>query len=77
MMKIIVFIQSSDGKINSNSLEALCAAQKFSESSNTEVKIISFDENVANELKQYQSDGIIYINNSELKNYNPIYYLHL
>ena len=31
-MKIITFIQTTDGKINSNSLEALVAGQKISES---------------------------------------------
>ena len=75
-MKIIVFIQSADGNINGNSLEALCAAQKFSKSSDAEIKLISFDEKAVNELKQYETNGIIYINNAELQNYNPICYIH-
>ena len=33
-MKIITFIQTTDGKINSNSLEALSAAQKLSSENN-------------------------------------------
>ena len=75
-MKIIVFIQATDGKINSNSLEALCAAQKFSKSSDAEIKLISFDEKAVNELKQYETNGIIYINSAELQSYNPICYIH-
>ena len=75
-MKIIVFIQSTDGNINGNSLEALCAAQKFSKSSEAEIKLISFDEKAVNELKQYETNEIIYINNAELQSYNPICYIH-
>ena len=75
-MKIITFIQSTEGMIHNNSLEAFCAAQKFSESLKAEIKIVTFDPIVAKELCQYKSNGIILIDNDELKNYNPIYYLH-
>ena len=54
-MKIITFIQTTDGKINSNSLEALSAAQKLSSENNY---ILTFDKNAAKELCLYQSNGI-------------------
>ena len=72
-MKIITFIQTTDGKINSNSLEALSAAQKLSSEDNY---ILTFDKNAAKELSLYQSKGIILIESDQVKNYNPLYYLH-
>ena len=74
-MKIITFIQSTDGKINSNSIEAFSASQKISEKNNAEIYLLTFDETLADQLASYQSNGVIIIDNSELKNYNPIYYL--
>lgn len=75
-MKIITFIQSTDGKINNNSIEAFAASQKIAEKNNAEIYLLTFDPNLAEELSNYQSNGIIIANNSELKDYNPIYYLH-
>ena len=74
-MKIITFIQATDGKINSNSIEAFAASQKISEKNNAEIYLLIFDETLADQLASYKSNGVIIINNSELKNYNPIYYL--
>jgi len=74
-MKIISYVQSNNGKINSNSLEAFVAAQKICDKVNGEVYMLTFDESAANELTKYESNGIILLNNDHLKEYNPLYYL--
>jgi electron transfer flavoprotein alpha subunit len=73
-MKIITFIQSTDGKINTNSIEAFTASQKIAEKNNAEIYLLTFDESLVNKLSEYKSNGVIFANNSELKTYNPIYY---
>ena len=74
-MKIVVFIQSLDGNTNINSLESLCAAQKISETNNAEIHAVTFDTAVAKDLCSYNLSSVIHINNQELDNYNPLYYL--
>ena len=74
-MKILCFIQTLDGKANNNSLESLCAAQKISNNNSAEVHAVVFDKNVSEQLKDYNLNSVIYINNPELENYNPEYYL--
>tara|TARA_Y100001970_G_scaffold193666_2_gene235338 strand:- start:517 stop:1461 length:945 start_codon:yes stop_codon:yes gene_type:complete len=74
-MKFLVFIQSHESKINNNSLESLCAAQKLAASHNAEVHAVTFDKVVAENISQYEISSTIYINNQELRSYNPIYYL--
>ena len=74
-MKISVFIQSLDGKANNNSLESLSAAQKLSNANGGEVHAITFDKDVANSLTSFKLASIVYINNDELKDYNPLFYL--
>ena len=49
-MKFLVYIQSHDSKINNNSLESLCAAQKMASNANAEVHAITFDKSVADSL---------------------------
>ena len=74
-MKILCFIQTLDGKANNNSLESLCAAQSIAKNNSGELHAIVFDKNVAEQLKNYDLNSVIYINNSELNSYNPEYYL--
>jgi len=74
-MKFLVFIQSHESKINNNSLESLCAAQKMANSFNAELHAVTFDKSVADSLSQYNLSGVTYINNQELNAYNPLYYL--
>ena len=74
-MKIISYIQSTDGNINNNSLEAFVAAQKIISQNNGEIYLLTFDESVANKLTNYQSNGIILLSNELLSDYNPLYYL--
>ena len=49
-MEILVFIQSLDSKVNNNSLEALCAAQKISSNNNANIHAVTFSKNIANQL---------------------------
>ena len=74
-MKILCFIQTLDGKANNNSLESLCAAQSIAKNNSGELHAIVFDKNVAEQLKGYELNSVIFINNQELSNYNPEYYL--
>ena len=74
-MKILTFIQTTDGKINQNSIESLVASQKISSEKNGEVHAVVFNSQAANELSNYQLNSIILNESTELQNYNPIYYL--
>jgi len=74
-VKILCFIQTLDGKANNNSLESLCAAQNIAKNNSGELHAIVFDKNVAEQLKGYELNSVIFINNQELSNYNPEYYL--
>ena len=74
-MKILCFIQTLEEKANNNSLESLCAAQSIAKNNSGELHAVVFDKNVAEQLKTYDLNSVIYINNSELDSYNPEYYL--
>ena len=74
-MRNLIYIQSEGSKINNNSLESLAAIQKLAKPNNEEVYAVTFNNHVANELSKYKTTKIIFINNEELKNYNPQYYL--
>ena len=73
-MANIVFIQTEKEKINNNSIESLVAIQNFSKQTNNKVYAVTFDKKTANELKNYHLDKIIYVDNTELQEYNPLYY---
>ena len=74
-MKIVVFIQSSDNQINSMSLESLSAAQEMKKMCNGELHIVIFNSNPGNTLSEYECDSIIVLDNSELQNYNPLFFV--
>ena len=57
-MEILVFIQSLDNKVNNNSLEALCAAQKISSNNNANIHAVTFSKNIANQLEYTQRPGV-------------------
>ena len=56
-MKIITFIQSTDGKINTNSIEAFTASQKIAEKNNADIYLLTFDETLVNKLSEYKTSG--------------------
>ena len=74
-MKNLVYIQNNENKINTNSLESLVAMQEIAAKNNEEVYAITFNKDIAEQLTKYKIDKIIFINNQELNNYNPQYYL--
>ena len=73
-MKILCFIQSEDNSINGVSKEALSLSQELCEKVNGELTILTFDDSAAEELSSFSSDRLFLANNSNLKDYNPLYY---
>ena len=69
-MKILVFIQVDDNKINKMSLETLRCAQNLT----SNVSAITFHEGAANELSNYNLNEVIFVKNEKLNSYNPLYY---
>ena len=57
-MKILIYIQSSEGKINPISLESLVASQKLKEAKNAEIYAITFSNQIASQLTNYDVDGV-------------------
>jgi len=74
-MKILIFIQNIDDKINSISLESLIPAQEIKQESNGEIHVVIFNEKLVPELENYDVDSIITISNNHLETYNPLHYV--
>ena len=73
-MSILIFVQQENSKINRLSLEAISGAQQIGEHLNKAVNVCVFNESAANELKKLKLDNIIFVNNENLKEYNPLAY---
>ena len=74
-MKLFVFIQHEEGKINSVSLEALQGAQEIAEKSGGNVSAVTFSSIIGDELTRYDLNEILVIENPQLENYNPLHYV--
>ena len=74
-MKIVAFIQSADNQINSMSLESLAAAQKMKKMCNGELHLVIFNNDLGNALLEYECDSVIILDNSQLQNYNPLFFV--
>ena len=74
-MKIITFIESTTEKIHPVSLESLVASQKLKNDSNGEIHCVIFNQKLAEQLIQYNVDSVIVVNDNNLTNYNPLYFL--
>ncbi|SVD05798.1 uncharacterized protein METZ01_LOCUS358652, partial [marine metagenome] len=74
-MKLFVFIQHEEGKINSVSLEALQGAQEIAEKSGGNVSAVTFSSSIGDELTGYDLNEILVIENPQLENYNPLHYV--
>ena len=74
-MKLFVFIQHEEEKINSVSLEALQGAQEIAEKSNGTVSAITFSSSIGDQLTGYDLDEILVIESSKLEHYDPLYYV--
>ncbi len=74
-MKLLVFIQHEEGKINSVSLEALQGALEITEKSGGNVSAVTFNSSIGEELTKYDLSEILVIENPQLENYNPLDYV--
>ena len=74
-MKIFVYIQQDEGQINSVSLEALQGAQEIAQKCNGSVTAITFNAAISNTLANYDLNEIILIENHQLEEYNPLFYV--
>ena len=72
-MKILCFIQY-DEKINGVSKEAVSLSQEIASKANGELTLLTFNESASNDLQKLQSDKVIFVNDSLLNDYNPLYY---
>ncbi len=74
-MKIIIYIQTTDNKINPISLESLVAAQQLKKQKGGKIFAITFSLEVSNQLTKYDIDEILFSNNQHLNNYSPLHFL--
>ena len=74
-MKIVVFIQSADDKINPMSIESLVASQQMCKQTNGELHAVIFNKNLSSDLQKYKCNSIIALDNSELTDYNPLLFV--
>ena len=74
-MKLYVFIQHEEDKINAVSLEALKGAQEIAEQSDSSVTAVTFSSSVGEKLTGYDLSEILIIEDQKLGAYNPLYYV--
>ena len=72
-MKILCFTQYDDN-INGVSKEAVALSQEIAEKTNGQLSIATFNDEASKELQSFEADEILFINNENLKNYNPLFY---
>ena len=73
-MNILMYIEENNDKINSISIESLKVAQDICNEKNGKVFVVTFNSNVANELKQYDIEEILLIENDNLSDYSPLFF---
>ena len=74
-MKLFVFIQHEEEKINSVSLEALQGAQEITKNSGGTVSAVTFSSKIGKQLTSYDLNEILVIESSKLEHYDPLYYV--
>ena len=74
-MIITAFIESSNNKIHPVSLESLVVGQKLKKDTRGQLHAIIFNSELAGVLSKYNLDSVICINDENLSQYNPLYYL--
>jgi len=74
-MKILVYIQQDEGKINSVSLEALKGAQDIAAQINGTVSALSFNAGVCSQLSGYDMAEVLVVEDDNLNTFNPLCYL--
>ena len=74
-MKILVYIQSAEEKINPISLESLVSAQQLKKEKSAQIHAVTFSSDIANKLSQYDIDSVIHVNDNNLQEYSPLHYI--
>ena len=74
-MKIIVYIQQENGKINPISLESLSGAQKIIAKTGGSISAVTFNNSTAEQLTNYNINDIILIENEKLNQFNPLFHV--
>ena len=74
-MKILVYIQSAEEKINPISLESLVSAQQLKKEKSAQIHAVTFSSDIANKLSQYDIDSVIHVNDNHLQEYSPLHYI--
>ena len=74
-MKIIVYIQQENGKINPISLESLSGAQKIIAKVGGSISAVTFNNSTAEQLTNYNINDIILVENEQLNQFNPLFYV--
>ena len=72
-MKTLCFIQYDD-KINGVSKEAISLSQEIVKKTNGELTLLTFSQSAANELQKFEANKILFIDDNNLNQYNPLYY---
>jgi len=73
-MKILCFVQCDDDSMNAVSKEAIALSQEIKDTLNGQLDVLTFNEQIASSLNQYESDSILLIKNENLDDYNPLYF---
>ena len=74
-MKILVYIQHEEDKINPVSLEALKGAQEVATQAGGNISAITFNSKIASQLTSYNISEVILAEDDKLNSFNPLYYL--
>ncbi len=74
-MKILTFVQQNDGKINSNSLEALKGSQDIANAAGGTVTALTFNPQAGDQVTGYDVSNVIVVDNTELSSYQPLHFL--
>ena len=74
-MKILVYIQQDEDKINSVSLEALKGAQDIAAQTNGTVFALSFNAGVCSQLTGYDVAEVLVVEDDKLNAFNPLFFL--
>jgi electron transfer flavoprotein alpha subunit len=75
MMKILVYIQQDEGKINSVSLEALKGAQEIAAQTEATISALSFNSDITSQLAGYNVSEVLLAKDEKLNIFNPLLYL--
>ena len=74
-MKILVYIQQDEGKINSVSLEALKGSQEIAAQTGGTVSALSFNSDITSQLAGYNVSEVLLAEDEKLNTFNPLFYL--